>query len=137
MPRKRNKISLPWERRTRFSGLRSVKWRWLLAAALGLFLMVAFIKDGTQRQAHRQTTTTIDVTKRAVENFRKDIGRCPNSLVELLHPPILGARYLDKAPRDAWGRLIRVRCPGHFDKHTADVISAGPSGSFLNNDNIR
>ena len=137
MRRNKSNISLPWERKTHFFRLRSFRWRWLLLAVLCAVIAIAFIKDGIGRQARRETQVAIDLTKRAVQDFRRDIGRCPNSMVELLHPPLVGARYLAQTPRDAWGQALRIRCPGHFDPQSIDVISAGPSGSFLNNDNIR
>jgi hypothetical protein len=57
-------------------------------------------------------------------------------MTELVHPPRSGVRYLDEEPLDAWGQPLWVRCPGRYDEDDADVVSAGPSGNFLNDDNI-
>ena len=74
--------------------------------------------------------------KRALDRFRTEIGRCPTSDMELLHPPTTRARYLSSMPRDGWGRPLAMRCPGYFDEDP-EVLSAGPSGSFLTDDNIQ
>ena len=56
--------------------------------------------------------------------------------VELVHPPKAGAHYLNELPVDGWGRPLYVRCPGSTSHDVAEVISAGPSGSFMQDDHV-
>ncbi len=137
--RRRPSIALPWERRGAWLRGLVVGRRWrlviLLAAILGVLALVASSAD--QRQRERETRAAISEIKRAISAFRADLGRCPTSLHELLHPPRTGRRYLRHIPVDGWGRAFWVRCPGRYDPEGADVVSAGPSGSFLDDDNLR
>jgi len=68
--------------------------------------------------------------------FRAEVGRCPHSTVELVHPPRAAAQYLTEVPSDGWGRPLHVRCPGRLPGDPADVVSGGPSGSFSIDDSI-
>ena len=132
-------ISLPWERRGAW--LRGILAgpRWKIAVAVfALVLAAGLIWRGADRQARvRETRAVIAEAHRAVASFRADLGRCPRSMTELLHPPRSGRRYLRAAPTDGWGRRLWVRCPSRSDADQADVISAGPSGSFFVDDNVR
>ncbi len=107
----------------------------LTALAVGALLLVA--RSADQRQRERETRAAISEIKRGIAAFRADLGRCPQSLYELLHPPRSGRRYLRHIPVDGWGRALWVRCPGRYDPDGADVVSAGPSGSYLEDDNLR
>ena len=78
----------------------------------------------------RATRAGIAEVQRAVTAFRAEMGRCPRSTTELVHPPRVGARYLLEVPIDGWGRELYVRCPSPHDPNAAEVVSAGPSGSF-------
>lgn len=131
-------ITLPWERRgtwtkEHFTGRRR---RWLLGLLGGAMLVSLAWVSIQQRERVRVTRSTITEIKRSLSAFRKDMGRCPRSLDELVHPPRTGRRYLRRIPLDGWGRVIRVTCPGRYDPDDADVLSAGPSGSFLVDDNV-
>jgi hypothetical protein len=64
------------------------------------------------------------------------MGRCPRSTFELVHPPKTGAHYLDAVPTDGWGRPLHIRCPGYDKRDVALIVSAGPSGSLLADDNL-
>ena len=68
--------------------------------------------------------------------FVAELGRCPRSAVELVHPPKTGAHYLDELPTDGWGNALYIRCPGGDGKDVAEIVSAGPSASFLDDDNV-
>jgi hypothetical protein len=83
------------------------------------------------------TRQTIDDVHRAIDAFRLDYGRCPTTMRELVHPPRTGAYYLEDEPVDAWGNRLWVRCPARYDAEGADVVSAGPSGNFLDADNVQ
>jgi len=136
--KRRTTIAMPWERRSAmlrgiFAGSR------LKPAALVLVAGLAAIwlsRTAAQREAERVTLASIDETQRAVAAFRVDVGRCPRSTTELVHPPRTRRRYLDALPMDGFDRPLRVRCPGHLDPPEADVLSAGPSGDFFIDDNL-
>ncbi|MCA9580235.1 MAG: type II secretion system protein GspG [Myxococcales bacterium] len=103
-----------------------------------LFLAsVPFVRFANHRAHMRETRANIESAHRAVQAFRDAEGRCPRSLQELLAPPTPGVRFLRDIPRDGWGHTLRVRCPSSDGVGAADVLSAGPSGSFLVDDNVR
>jgi len=99
-------------------------------------LAAGFTKYARQQVRVRNTRVAIAQVKQAVDRFRSDVGRCPNSDAELLRPPLSQKHYLDSIPSDGWGRSLSIRCPGYFEDE-AEVISAGPSGSLLKDDNIQ
>jgi type II secretory pathway pseudopilin PulG len=132
------RIALPWERRGgRLRGaIGNTRWQAVLAGVLGLVLLVGFIRYTERRVRMRDTRVAIAQVKHAIDHFRTDVGRCPESKAELLHPPLSQKHYLDSLPSDGWARPLHVRCPGYFEDE-ADVISAGPGGSLLKDDNIQ
>jgi len=131
-------VLLPWEgRRAWLSELRSGRRIGALLLGLSLAGLVLWaFAEADSRAKIRTTRAAIGETRRAVMAFRAEIGRCPRSVVELVHPPKSGARYVDDTPMDGWGRELLIRCPGRLDPTAADVISSGPSGSFSTDDNI-
>jgi len=108
----------------------------LLGLVLLILLTIGFARYAGYRIRVRDTQVAIAQVKQAIDRFRADVGRCPRSNTELLHPPLSQKHYLDSMPKDGWGRPLSIRCPGHFEEE-ADVISAGPSGSLLKDDNIQ
>lgn len=136
--RQRERISLPWERRGgRWrSALRNTRWQAVATVALLIALGLAFARHAKRRVRLRDTDAAVAQVKQAIDRFRTDVGRCPASETELLHPPLPQKHYIDSIPKDGWGRPLHIRCPGYFDDE-ADVISAGPSGSLLKDDNIQ
>ncbi|MBC7173100.1 MAG: type II secretion system protein GspG [Polyangiaceae bacterium] len=112
--------------------------RWRIALfAIGLVLVVGSVASAAEQRAReRRTRLAIADVRRAVMAFRTELGRCPRSSVELVHPPRSVSRYLHEMPQDGYGRSIWWRCPGAADPDGVDVFSAGPSGSFLVDDNI-
>lgn len=131
-------VTLPWEPRgSLVRDLLSGRGIRLVPVVLGIAGLVAFLGWNHARERDlARTADAIDRTHRAVAHFRADMGRCPSSLRELVHPPRTGARYLESEPVDAWGHRLWVRCPGRYDPQGEDVVSAGPSGSFLSDDNV-
>lgn len=107
----------------------------MLALVLAIIIAIGFARYVRHRIRVRNTEVAIDQVRHAIHRFRTDVGRCPRSEAELLHPPLSQKHYLDSIPRDGWGQSLTIRCPGFFGEE-ADVISAGPSGSFLEDDNI-
>lgn len=136
--RKTERVALPWEGRGgRWRGmLRRTRWQALLAMVLVVTLGVGFARYAKHRVQMRNTHVAIAQVKQAIDRFRTDVGRCPSSTTELLHPPLSQKHYLESMPSDGWGRPLHIQCPGHFQDE-ADVISAGPSGSLLEDDNIQ
>ncbi|MGD8607810.1 MAG: type II secretion system protein GspG [Myxococcales bacterium] len=136
--RNRERVALPWERRAgSWRGVVSqTRWQALLGIILGGLLLIGFARYTRHRVRLRNTEVAIEQVEQAIDQFRADVGRCPSSQAELLHPPLPQKHYLDTMPRDGWGRPFSIRCPGFFSE-AADVISAGPSGSLLEDDNIQ
>jgi hypothetical protein len=131
-------ILLPWERKSAWLGRiafgRHVALLLLTAACIALFAFAYRAAD--ERARIRATRAAIAEARRAVTAFVAELGRCPHSIVELLHPPKAGADYLNEVPVDGWGRKLYIRCPGQKPEDVAEVMSAGPHGSFLVDDHI-
>ncbi|MBW2191043.1 MAG: type II secretion system protein GspG [Deltaproteobacteria bacterium] len=136
--RQKTRVSLPWERRGgRWRGLiHNTRWQALLGLAAMVILVMGFTRYARHRVQVRDTRVAIAQVKQAIDRFQADVGRCPGSNAELLHPPLSQKHYLDTMPKDGWGRSLSIRCPGYFEEE-AEVISAGPSGSLLKDDNIQ
>lgn len=131
-------ITLPWEQRGAWIGELLAGPRWkvaLLVVALGAAAWGVWHAAAKQTRL-RETHAAIAEVRRAIDSFQTDVGRCPRSVSELVDPPRSGRRYLREVPTDGWGRRLYVKCPGRFDPNGADVVSAGPSGSFFDDDNV-
>lgn len=127
-------IALPWENRGAtirrlLAGSRS---RTLLAVVAIIVAFVVTIGRSETRRASRETRRTATEVEQAVLRFRAEIGRCPRSLDELLHPPRAGARYLRVPPTDGYGRTLTVRCPALDDPDGVEVISSAQTEDFDN-----
>jgi hypothetical protein len=131
-------IRLPWERESVWLSelLSGRRWWLLFGCALALGFVVLAYRAADERARTRATRAAIAEARRAVAAFVAELGRCPHSTVELLHPPKAGAHYLNVLPVDGWGRPLYVRCPGNGPHEVAEVISSGPSGSFLEDDHV-
>lgn len=131
-------VRLPWEGRHAWisDALTGRRFRPLLAMLTVVGLLVGAWNLAEEQRRLRTTHAGIDDVHRAIASFRAELGRCPKSTVELVHPPKAGAQYLEELPADGWGRPLMVRCPGRHNPTGADVISAGPSGSFAMDDNV-
>jgi len=123
-PQKR--ILFPWEGRggglRRFLRLGRLKPFLLVAAVLGVLVAIG----ARERKASgiRQTRATLLGARRVVDAYLADHdGGCP---------PTLGAvaefGRLDGVPRDAWGRPLRLVCPGRFAGASFELMSDGPDG---------
>ncbi|MBZ0118626.1 MAG: type II secretion system protein GspG [Sandaracinaceae bacterium] len=131
-------IALPWERRGAWLRRALAGPRWKLIVALGVVALALFGmgRSAAHRERVRETRAAQSEIRRAIAAFRADMGRCPHSLYELVHPPRSAQRYLRNAPVDGWGHAFYVQCPGRYDPDGVDVVSAGPSGNFLDEDNL-
>ncbi len=140
MPRRgrRAQLLLPWEQR--HSGVRlfagRFRWRFVFLTFVAVFLTIALYRQADMRHRVRITRLAIAEVHTAITTFRLRMERCPRSTRELLAPPVDIQIALTTLPKDGWDRDLWVRCPGHWDKDEADVVSAGPSGSFFVDDNI-
>jgi hypothetical protein len=136
--RKRSRrLALPWEREQGpFFTLpaRRRVWPTFVALALALLLVGAY-QLGGRRAEVRATRAALGEVDDATRAFLSDIGRCPHDVRELVHPPRSGVHYLAEPPVDAWGHALHLRCVDG-PKPEVEVMSAGKSGSFLDDDNI-
>jgi general secretion pathway protein G len=120
-----SKVFFPWERRRGLFGvLGRARVRLVVAVVLGL-LLVVWIRAREERAASvRATRATITSANLAISAFRADhTGACPKELGELV---TLG--YASEVPVDAWGRPLRLTCPGRRDPRGFDLASDGPDG---------
>ena len=122
-------IALPWENRgaTIRRVLAGSRSRTLLAVIAVVASVFVTYERSMARRMSRETRRSAAEVEQAVLRFRGEIGRCPRSLDELLHPPRAGARYLRVPPTDGHGRTFTVRCPGIDDPDGVEVVSSTPS----------
>jgi general secretion pathway protein G len=127
------KVFFPWEKRR---GLRSLFGRararqvLLATVTLALFLVL----QARERHAAQVRATRAEITTAvlAISAFRADHDKaCPAALGDLVT-----AGYLRAVPRDAWGKPLRVTCPGRRDPAGFDVSSDGPDGEPGGTDRI-
>lgn len=118
-------IYLPWERRggiSRRLGLARIRPFFL--ALLVLVIVVLLGVRERQRTGERATRAALLVVRRAVDAYRADHeGKCPKQLEELET-----TRYLADLPDDAWGRPLRLVCPGRREGAAYELSSDGPDG---------
>lgn len=131
------RLALPWERARQPFRLFLSRRRFLPVLAVmvvGGFLTAAYTLGG-RRADVRSTRATLAEVERATRAFRADLGRCPEDVSELVHPPKSGTHYLSEPPLDAWNRAPQLRCVSG-EQTEIEVLSAGPNGSFLDDDNV-
>jgi general secretion pathway protein G len=120
-------IWFPWERRgglLRRTGLGRAR---PFAAALAMALFVLLLGARERRKTGiRATRATLAVVHGAVDAYRADHERkCPSSLSALR-----ADGYLATEAVDAWGRPLRLTCPGRKDPAEYDLLSDGPDGEM-------
>jgi general secretion pathway protein G len=119
------RVFFPWERRRGLRSLfRRARGRQALLVVCGVagFWVLSHLerKSADVRATRSEITSTIN----AIAAWRADHDQsCPASLADLV-----SGRYLSELPRDAWGRILRVSCPGRRDPRGFDVSSDGEDG---------
>jgi general secretion pathway protein G len=118
-------VFFPWERKR---GLLGALARARVRQVLVVLAVIAFIVLLRRREEHaaavRATRATITTAERAVAAFRADnAGQCPKTLAD-----VVAGGYAREVPLDAWGRPLRLVCPGRSDPLGFDLSSDGPDG---------
>lgn len=123
----------PWEGRGGFLRRLGLGRARPAAAAAGVlaFVLVVALRD-RERAGVRQTRATIAAASRAVELHLADHdGGCPPDLAAAMrHAGLEGPRP------DAWGRPLRLVCPGSAEGKPFDLLSDGPDGKPLGLDRV-
>lgn len=120
-------IFFPWERGGGFWRGAGVSRAKPLAATLAMMVLLLLLGARERRLVGiRSTRTTLAVTNAAVAAYRADHERkCPASLADLK-----AQGYLAIDPVDAWGKPLRLTCPGRKDAQGYDLMSDGPDGEI-------
>ena len=123
--RREPKVFFPWERKRGLLGaLGRARMRQLLCVVAVIVAILMLRRSEERAAAVRATRATITTAERAIASFRADHGgSCPKALSELVTPG-----YSREVPLDAWGRPLRLLCPGRKDPRGFDVSSDGPDG---------
>jgi general secretion pathway protein G len=118
-------VFFPWEKRRGVMGaFGRRRLRVLLGAAAFVALVVTVYENGERAASVRATRATITTVGRAIDAYRADhADACPRRLSDLG-----GLGYLHGDPVDAWGRPLRLVCPGRRDPLGFDLSSDGPDG---------
>ncbi len=123
--RRESRVFFPWERRRGvFGALGRARVR-LVAAAILAIVVIVWIRGREERAAAvRATRATITTAMQSIAAYRADHGgTCPKDLGELA-----ASGYAQELPIDAWGRPLRLTCPGRRDARGFDLASDGPDG---------
>jgi general secretion pathway protein G len=119
------RIFFPWEGRGGLlRRLRLGRVRLLIGIGLVLlFLGVVAVRE-RNRAGLRQTRAILIDTHAAVDAYMADHdGGCPQDLAAAA-----GYGGFKEPPRDAWGRPLRLVCPGRREGSSYELMSDGPDG---------
>jgi general secretion pathway protein G len=124
-PTESRRVFFPWEKKRGALGvLGRARARLIIGVTVVLFVVVSVRRREEKLASIRATRASIDVTDRSVESYRADHGGvCPRELGDLV-----ASGYARDPPLDAWGRPLRLACPGERDPRGFDVYSDGPDG---------
>lgn len=125
--RREQTIFFPWERSAPlFRGLGLSRAR-PFVAAFGMLVLLGLLGLRERRKVGvRATRSMIAVVARGLDAYRADHDMaCPADLNTL---KLQG--YISVDPRDAWGRPLRLLCPGFSTPASYDLWSDGPDGLF-------
>ena len=119
------RIFFPWEGRGGLlRRLRLGRVRLLIGIGLVLaFFMVVAIRERS-RSGIRQTRATLIDTRAAVDAYMAEHdGGCPQDL-----GAVVTYGTFREPPKDAWGRPLRLVCPGRREGSSYELMSDGPDG---------
>ncbi|QQR89516.1 MAG: hypothetical protein IPJ88_15145 [Myxococcales bacterium] len=137
--RHKERIALPWEGQLVRLGdlLGGRRLRVLLMFCL-IGATVIFLSHHIEERSRIRTTwAVIHQVEQALYSYRIEQERCPPSILDLIGKEQDNEFGLRAIPRDGWGRELKIVCPNkENDAGGIVVMSAGPSGSFLVNDNL-
>ena len=118
-------IFFPWEkrggfvRRLRFDQARPFL---LVLSVAGLLVLVA-VREREQSGVRRTRAVLLNA-RAVVDSYMADHdGGCPPGGLEAMK----GTDGFDDTPKDAWGKPLRLDCPGR-DHSRYDLTSDGPDG---------
>jgi general secretion pathway protein G len=119
------KVFFPWERRRGVFGVLGRARVRVVALAVIALLLIVWIRAREEHAAGiRATRASITTMYRAVSAYRADhANACPHELTELV-----AQGYSSDVPLDAWGRPLRLTCPGRRDPRGFEIMSDGPDG---------
>ncbi len=119
------RVFFPWERRRGlFGAMGRARARLLLLFGVIVAILVIVHRREENAAATRATRATLSTASRAVAAYRADhTGACPKAMSDLA-----AGGYLQDVPVDAWGRGLRLVCPGRRDPAGFDLSSDGPDG---------
>lgn len=123
--RRESTVFFPWEKKRGLLGVLGRARGRLVLSVLALVLFVALVWGREEHAAAvRATRATLTTANRAVMAYRADHGgKCPVQLSDLV-----AGGYTRDTPIDAWGRPLRLTCPGRRDAANFEVSSDGPDG---------
>jgi len=106
----------------------------IVVTIIGLIasLIVPNIISRYEKSQEEIAKAQIEMLSSAIEAFRLDVGRYPNTLDELINSsePKWRGPYLAKKqiPKDPWGKDYQYKYPGEHGPY--DLYSLGPEGQF-------
>lgn len=106
----------------------------IVVAIIGLIasLIVPNIVGRYEKSKEEIAKAQLEMLSSAIEAFRLDMGRYPNSLDELINSnePNWRGPYLAKKqiPKDPWGKDYQYKHPGEHGRY--DLYSLGPDGQL-------
>ena len=119
------RIFFPWE--TRGGVVRRLGLDRARPFLLGLFALGFVVVIGVREHritGERQTRAILGVVGDAVDRWMAEHeGTCPANLAQVAE-----WANLKQAPRDAWGRPLRLSCPGRREGSRYELSSDGADG---------
>ncbi len=118
-------VFFPWEKRSGVVGvLQRARVRMVVVAVVSVAVIVLIRRREEREAGVRATRAAIRTAFYGVQAFRADhAGACPADLAELA-----AGAYVHQTPLDAWGRPLRLACPGTRDAKGFELSSDGPDG---------